>query len=291
MHLPKNFRKPAAGGFLAVGLLSVFSGSVKADQLAYLLSNGSAGPYQFGTVDLNTGAFSQRGAISGTFVTGLGVAGGTLYTEGGGGFTLESINTSNGALTSIGNGAGVSLFGSTTTGLYGINSTSQDLYSINPLTGATTVIGSTGLTLGVTGTALSTNSSTLYYAWNGALYTVDTATGAATLLGNNLSQTPYALLSEGGSLYAGVDYCPNSSPVGCSISIDTVNSATGALTQGATSNTNGVLGLAPDPLSGPVTVTGTPEPATWSVVAIVLVALAFERRRRASLSDISSEPR
>ena len=59
----KHFRKPAVTGFLAVGILALFAGSLKADPLAYLLG-GQGGPTQaFGTVDLNTGAFTSLGTI------------------------------------------------------------------------------------------------------------------------------------------------------------------------------------------------------------------------------------
>jgi hypothetical protein len=274
----KYFPVPAVTGFVAVGLLAMFAGGLKADQLAYLLG-GQGGPTQaFGTVDLNTGAFTSLGTIS-SGVTGLGVAGGTLYTDDNGSDTLESINTSNGALTAIGvSGVAMSNFGSTTAGLYFIDGFTQDLYSINRLTAAPTLIGSTGLSLGVAGTALSTNSGTLYLDWQGSLYTVSTTTGAATLVGNNvLSSSVYALLFEGGTLYGGVDNCPPSAQ----LCIDTVNTGTGALTQGAnTVLTQGILGLAPDPLT--TATVGTPEPATWSLLAIALVALLFWRRRLAS---------
>jgi hypothetical protein len=272
----KHFRKPAVTGFLAVGLLALFVGSLKADPLAYLLG-GQGGPTQaFGTVDLNTGAFTSLGTIP-SGVIGLGVAGGTLYTDANGSDTLESINPSNGALTAIGvSGVPMSNFGSTTTGLYFIDGFTQDLYSINPLTAAPTLIGLTGLPLGVAGTALSTNSGTLYLDWQGSLYTVSTTSGAATLVGPNvLTSSVYALLFEGGTLFGGVDNCPTAA-----VCIDTVNTGTGALTQGAnTVLTQGILGLAPDPLT---TATATPEPATWSLLAIAMVALLFGRRRLAS---------
>jgi hypothetical protein len=270
----KYFREPVVDGLLAIGLLAMFAGSLKADQFAYLLG-GQGGPSQaFGTVDLNTGAFTSLGNIT-TGVTGLGVAGGNLYTVANGSDTLESINTSNGALTAVGNsGVAMSNFGSTTTALYFINGFTQDLYSIDPVTAAATLIGSTGLTPGVAGTALSTNSGTLDLDWQGSLYTINTTTGAATLVGDNvLSSSVYALLFEGGTLYAGVDACP-----AAELCIDTANPGTGALTQGAnTVLTQGILGLAPDPLSAATT--GTPEPATWSLVAIALAVLAFGRHR------------
>lgn len=122
------------------------------------------------------------------------------------------------------------------------------------------------------GTALSTNSGTLYLDWEGSLYTVSTTTGAATLVGNNvLSSSVYALIFEGGTLYGGVDNCPSAA-----VCIDTVNTGTGALTQGAnTVLTQGILGLAPLSVA-------TPEPAMSSLLAIALVALLFGRRRLAS---------
>jgi hypothetical protein len=277
----KYFRVLAVTGFLAVCLLGLFAGSLKADQLAYLLGGQGGSTQAFGTVDLNTGAFTSLGTISPAVgVTGLGVAGGTLYTDNNGAGTLDSINTSNGALTVIGSSGGVPMsnFGATTTGLYFIDAFTQDLYSINPLRAAPTLIGSTGLTISGPGTALSTNSGTLYFDWFGSLYTVNTTTGLATLVGPNvLSSSVYALLFEGGTLYGGVDACGTGG-----ICFDTVNTGTGALTLGPTPAAlmQGILGLAPDPLTtGTV---GTPEPATWSLLAFALVALLFGRRRLAS---------
>ena len=270
-------REPAVRGFLTVGLLTLLAGSVRADEFAYVLGGGT---YPFGTVDLNTGAYTPAGSLLSSaygFVVGLGVAGGTLYTEGQGGYQLDSVNPSNGALITEGgiSTAGASFFGSTTTGLYGMNDGSGDLFSINPLTGAATPIGPTGLTSG--GTALSTNSSTLYYEYSGSLYTLNTTTGAATLIGSNSSAVD-ALLYEAGTLYAGVTLC-NGGPVGCTFSIDTVNTSTGALTQGPfVVATGGVQALAPDPLSPPVS--GTPEPGTVTLMLGGAAAIAGLKRVR-----------
>jgi len=72
-------------------------------------------------------------------------------------------------------------FGSTLTGLYAVDSSAK-LWSINPSTGAATLIGPLGISPGGFG-GLSTNSSTLYFADGANLYTLDTSTGAATLVG------------------------------------------------------------------------------------------------------------
>jgi hypothetical protein len=59
------------------------------------------------------------------------------------------------------------------------------LYTINTTTGATTLVGSTGLTgNSAGGLAVDPNTGVLYAAVNTSLYTINTTTGAATLVGN-----------------------------------------------------------------------------------------------------------
>ena len=104
---------------------------------------------EFGVIDLTTGVFTPLSNM-GLTLAGLGSYGGVIYGGAYHGNTLYSINTSIGALTAIGTGNignNYLLFGSTTSGLYGIG-WNDVLYSIDPATGAATEIGSTGLPIG-----------------------------------------------------------------------------------------------------------------------------------------------
>lgn len=133
------------------------------------------------TIDLTTGVYSAIGTQS-TQLAGLGVYngalyGGVAYTNSISGNTLYQVNTATGGLTTVGTGS-VLLddFGSTLNGLYGIG-TDGSLYSVNPLNGADSLIGATGLGAPASNTVgLSTNSSALYYSFAGNLYTLSTST-------------------------------------------------------------------------------------------------------------------
>lgn len=91
--------------------------------------------------------------------------------------------------------------GSTLIGLFGIDPNMR-LFSINPVTGITTIIGSLGV--GDNGTlGLSTNSTTLYFTDAGILYTINTSTGAATAVGAlGATNSIGALVFINGTLYA-----------------------------------------------------------------------------------------
>jgi len=76
--------------------------------------------------------------------------------------------------------------------LYGLSQTSYNLYIINQTTAAPTLVGPTGLiSWNVLGGLTFSSDGTLYAALNDALYTLDPATGAASLIGpigyNNVS--------------------------------------------------------------------------------------------------------
>jgi hypothetical protein len=137
--------------------------------------------HRFGLVDLTTRAFTSRGDMGQT-LAGLGSYGGFIYGGGYRGSTRYSVNTSTGALTAIGTGnINYGDFGSTTTGLYGFG-TDQNLYSIDPKTGAATKLGPTEVPFSSV-FGMSSGSSTLYVTHDDNLYSLNTTTGAGTLIG------------------------------------------------------------------------------------------------------------
>jgi hypothetical protein len=247
---------------IAIGfaLLAVTATVVRADQIAYELTTSN----QFGTVDLNTGVSTLIGLTGGPVLTGLGEVSGSLY--GGSGHTLYSINPATGTLSVVGNGTVTyGDTGSTTAGLFAID-TLDNLWSINASTGASTLIGPTGV--GAAGfVSLSTNSSTLYYVDAGNLYTLNTSAGHANLVGSNGSLGIAAMVLEGGSLYAGVD-----NPA---LQIDTINPATGQGTFVAplTGPLLGFDGLAPVPAPA------VPEPGSLGMLAGGVAGMVPLRRR------------
>jgi hypothetical protein len=94
--------------------------------------------------------------------------------------------------------------------LYGTNAGGQFI-TIDPATGATTLIGNTGVT--ALGAAYNPNTNTLYIRDFGNLYTVDQTTGARTLVGpsgnfitgltfNASYSTLYSVNQGSGELYA-----------------------------------------------------------------------------------------
>lgn len=249
-----------------VVLALVATGTLYADNMAFMGTvNGD-----FGTIDLNTGAFSYLGN-SGVTLAGMAVANGMLYgssyhTSTG---TLYTINPANGAVTVVGtNSLDIDDFGSTTSGLYAVG-TDLNLYSINATTGAPTLIGPTGLTFGYW-RSLSTNSSTLFFANGTNLYTLNTSTGAATLVGPTGGPMEGAMVWEGGLLYGGENH-PG-------YSVDTLNTSTGLVTTGpgATGESSYFFALAPSPLPPP----SVPEPGTLGLLGMGALGVFGAARRR-----------
>lgn len=230
---------------------SVSTGAVQGDQastatVAYVVTSSNA----FGTIDLNTGKYTQIGQMGGLpgALGGLGTLDGKLY---GGAIrtgVLYQVNPLNGSATSVGTGT-ISYFvtGSTTNGLYAVGQ-DMSLYFINAATGATTQIGPTGLTPSeVGGGSLSSGSGTLYMSvasnYRAELYSLNTATGAATRIGHIGSNTGAPpMVFENDTLYAAVNFP--------SQKICTLNTTTGAPT--CLARASGVpgyfYGLAPAPL-------------------------------------------
>ena len=209
-----KIRKHLAKGLLTTLFLATLTSSMKADDLAYMIGGAYGGNVSpFGTVDLNTGAFTLIGNMGPSSYVGLGVVNGVVYTEQNG--LLFSVNTSNGSLTQIGGitGNNLSTFGSTTSGLYGLMGSGPQsvatLFSINPQTGALTAIGPIGASVLANGQGFyarfSSGSSTLYMENGSNLYTINTSTGAATQVGTTDGNDflTSVLLFEHGTYYVG----------------------------------------------------------------------------------------
>src|SRR5579863_7758572 len=192
-----------------------------ADTVVYALQ---AGTETLGTLDLNTGVFTQ---ISAQAVNDyeLGVYGGLLYGASIQCGCLFQLNPATGAITDApipfshnGNSFGSENgFGSTTAGLFAMGAAFGGvnyLYSVDPTTGAPTLIGSTGVTAtGGTGfLSASNDSSNLYWEvqtnCTDTLYSVNTSTGAATMIGTaaacfpSKTGNPFSMVFVGGTLWA-----------------------------------------------------------------------------------------
>ena len=243
------------------------SGCAFADNMAWVADGGG----NFGTVDLNSGAFSQTSSFGFT-PSGLGEIGSTVYTSAAGGTTLYSVDTSNGALHSVGtSNISLMVFGSTNTGLYTIDSVGG-LWNVNPATGQSTLIGSTLLPVGSNSIGMSTGSDVLYVSLASSIYTINTTTGQASYIGNSGATDFGALVSSRGSLYASSVVQPNA--------LYSFSQTSGAATFIAQNELSQyAFGLAPM----------VPEPGTFGlfgVAATLLGLLVWKRRKTAALAKV-----
>lgn len=247
-----------------------------------LLAGLSAGPVlqvgtatrQLGTLDVATGGFTLAGVTTATPV-GLGqaVSGQTFFIDDVS--NLQRVDPGTAALTLVGSaGLGLSIGAAFAPGvLFGVDY-ANNLYSIDAATGAATLVGATGLPLiSLTDTfhnALAGDGTSLYYVFElqgstnvaSSLYRLNTATGAATLIGLTGASDIEAAGFAGGALYAFTG----------SGGIRAVNLATGASTQTATyaAASTGAVWAAIEPV---------PEPASLAFVGAGLIAVAFRAGR------------
>lgn len=152
----------------------------------------SGGLYQVSTSDGSltlAGAFDKPSTTGFTYDTQTGKAYIVVYEDGGS--NLYEISLADGSLSLVGtinNGLIIGIAMDGDGHLYGIDLGDDQLYSINPATGLGTLIGPVGLDLNYAqDIAYDRDNGVLYgtlyeRGGSGGLYTIDTSTGAATLL-------------------------------------------------------------------------------------------------------------
>lgn len=296
---------------LSLALLTI---PATAGPLAYIVSGGLTGAGQFGTVDLSTGAFQQIGPLEpdGYFGLAPGPNGSLLSLTYAG--NLDSINPATGVPTRIGaTGLGACVIPSPACGptsAFSLGSVDgkifatdfqNDLYVVNPLTGAATLLSNaTGIpaspfvlgsqnpdgTLNFADEAIWGSGGYLYVTYDAItfdpvagqpssillapkLYRVDPSTGLATVIG------PTDLGIGGAMVVNGSTYEFND----LTGQIATLDLSTG------TTNPTGYF----DPSAGVIQgAAPTPEPESLALASIGIAALVISRRRRRCLQVCSS---
>jgi len=300
-------------GLLCATFAVLSAATVKADPFAYLASGNSS----FGVINLQTGLYTPLGDTSlgdsEKVLYGMGVANGLLFattyeTDAG---ALFTVNPANGHLTFVGNANANNqpaaaetpeinfwAFGSTTSGLYGIDAASKNLYSVNPNNGAATLIGNTGLTGFADWSQFSVGSGALYFANGNTLYSIDTTTGAATLIGDTGGPHIGAMVYQNGVLYGGQNpaYGQCDGPcgwpcqqncgdggLGAAETVPGLNVVILSTETGTATIQAAVSGLAADDAFfalAPAAALATPEPSTGLLAGISAAALLFALRRK-----------
>jgi hypothetical protein len=158
---------------------------------------------------------------------------GSAFSGSSGASTLYTIDATTGAATVVGP-IGVARVGALAFGpngkLYGVgfDTTANDsvLITINPATGAGTVVGLLGADDATQDIAFRPGDGKLFAYVGGSIYTIDTATGVGTLVGDT-GDFPdgNAIVFAGGTLYLA-----NSGGGGANGTLQTINQATGAVT-------------------------------------------------------------
>lgn len=257
-------------------VVALIAAAISAPARADITTYVGGGSGAFGTINLNTGAFTPIGPSFGFVPAGLVSYNGLLYaTSYDANGTLYSVNPITGSLTSLGN-SGIFYFGgigATTSGIYRLDQ-SSNLYSINPANGKATLVGPTGAPVGPSWRDLSSGGSQLYFGNGPDLFLINTTTGAARLVGafGGPSQIG-AMVYENGILY-GADQ-------GRGL-IVTINVVTGLATPIAGAVANNVWGLA-SLGSDPPASDGPLPPWALGALGAGLVGVAARRCRTVAL--------
>jgi PEP-CTERM motif len=280
--------------------VAVFAACASADSSVYVVTDSQ----QFGTVDLNTGAFHQIGvdtpAPQANLVPG---ANGSLLSLTFSG-NLESINPATGAVSVIGATGLGGLAGDLAEvgGALYATDLSNNLYSINTATGAAHLIGPTGIPAvplsdpnAVFDESLYGLNGKLYATFDAfdlplsspgvitspALYEIDPSTGVATSVGSTMLGLS-ASVDVNNTFYTFHEgladpSCVGPAPVPCRSDAElfTLNLANGntSLVTDIDPSATAILGASPV----------VPEPASLALAAIGIAAIVVARVRRRHL--------
>lgn len=267
---------------LVLGMMT-FTSPLYADMLG--VTNGSnGGPGELVSIDLATGAATLIGTLPETMTEAVyDVGNNQFYAQGSNGsFVLYEIDPTNGAqISSIAtSGAynGLEFVGATlyATVISGGGSPS-DLATVDPATGAATIIGQTGYAA-ITGLAYNSATGTMYGvigggdAASGSLVTLNMATGVATIVGpTGFDKVGSIEFGVDGNLYGGLTSNDAAQPN----SLILINTLTGAGTV-VGNTTYSISGLAET--IAPVFASPTPVPALsqWALITLaILMGLLF----------------
>ncbi len=248
----------------------------RGDTIAYATAQASATSSVFGTLDLNTGTFTQIATLNNIFVPDLALSTtGKLYLltvpfTGSGPAEFGTINTSTGAIADIApNTVGLNSIAFSPSGtLYGTSynpPNPESLYTVDPATGATSFIAALNAPLATSADDIRFLGNTMYtttFTAPSDLYTINPSNGSGTLVGlTSLPMNNSIGAVDNGMLIA-------FGAVGSGGRLYSINPATGATTPGAA--TDRVYNFA---------AVATPEPGSLPLVGLGLGAALLLWRR------------
>ncbi len=206
--MKKSWMLFVVGGLWVTGSLAM---SARAQSYVVYAAEYNQPTNRFGTIDLLSGNFNQISSLGKALINDIAYCptNGMLY-----GISntsaLVTFNKTNGAITKIGNlvnGIESLAFRPSDGALFG--ATSSKLYKINPTSGTSTLVGSYGTPpkLGTTGQNIRfAKDGNLYVSntsTNTDIYRINTASGAATWMGEAVGY-PYLMLQNASSNMYGV---------------------------------------------------------------------------------------